>query len=702
MKHSQWLSIGLLVSALDLRLAAIEPGGDEFQSRDTWLRRYAASGSSRLPFSFDSAGRPAGELAAQWRKRVVVKSDPSNASVRQHELTWVDLRSHLEVRCDLLEFCDHPAVEWVVYLRNRGTNDSPTLSDIRAVDLEVDLLRQSQARLRYARGAVCSLDDFEPLTEALTPGRTLHLEPTGGRSSSDYLPFFNLATSDQDGVVVGLGWSGEWAADFTQTSASRTRLQAGQAHTSLKLHPGEEIRTPRVALVFYEGDWVRGQNLWRRFILQAHRPKVNGQPLTPPLFNGNWGGTSAASHLANIRAIIEHQLPVEFYWIDAEWFGQGPWWMNPGNWRVKKDLYPDGFKPISDALHASGRKLLLWFEPERVCAGTPWAGELRPWLLTVPPERRFYNWGDKHSFTNWVKSESHRNQINEDDQLFNLAIPEAQRFLTDFISARITEFGLDCYRHDANIAPLEFWRAADAPERQGMTEIRWVEGLYAFWDGLLQRHPGLLIDNCASGGRRIDLETMSRSTPFWRTDFPGNPIGRQCHTYGISFWVPLNSTGAVTPGRDSDYAWRSTFSSAVTFGLFGNGDAPQAQAPSAQFPFDQARRALEQYRAVQPYFLGDYYPLTPYTQSEGDWLGWQFHREDRGGGLIQAFRRPKAGAASIVLKLYGLKPQARYQVSNLDTQVDRLLSGRELMDQGLLVSLPAQPGAALLTYVIAH
>jgi hypothetical protein len=38
--------------------------------------------------------------------------------------------------------------------------------------------------------------------------------------------------------------------------------------------------------------------------------------------------------------------------------------------------------------------------------------------------------------------------------------------VTDFISQRITEFGLDCYRHDANIAPLEFWRAADAADRQ--------------------------------------------------------------------------------------------------------------------------------------------------------------------------------------------------------------------------------------------
>ncbi len=67
--------------------------------------------------------------------------------------------------------------------------------------------------------------------------------------------------------------------------------------------------------------------------------------------------------------------------------------------------------------------------------------------------------------------------MQENDRLFNLGIPEAREFLTNFISGKIDEFGLDCFRNDSNIAPLQFWRAADAPDRQGMTEIRWVEGL---------------------------------------------------------------------------------------------------------------------------------------------------------------------------------------------------------------------------------
>lgn len=62
--------------------------------------------------------------------------------------------------------------------------------------------------------------------------------------------------------------------------------------------------------------------------------------------------------------------------------------------------------------------------------------------------------------------------------------------------------------------PLEYWQAADVEDRQGITEIRHIEGLYKLWDELRQEFPNLIIDNCSSGGRRIDMETISRSLPL--------------------------------------------------------------------------------------------------------------------------------------------------------------------------------------------
>ena len=80
-----------------------------------------------------------------------------------------------------------------------------------------------------------------------------------------------------------------------------------------------------------------------------------------------------------------------------------------------------------------------------------------------------------------------------------------------------------------------------------MSEIRHIEGLYRFWDYLLARFPNMVIDNCASGGRRLDLETTSRSIPLWRTDYNyGEPNGYQNHTHSLNMFLPLNGTGTYT------------------------------------------------------------------------------------------------------------------------------------------------------------
>ena len=95
-----------------------------------------------------------------------------------------------------------------------------------------------------------------------------------------------------------------------------------------------------------------------------------------------------------------------------------------------------------------------------------------------------------------------------------------------------------------------------------MKEIRHIEGLYAFWDYLLERFPGLLIDNCASGGRRLDLETIKRSAPLWRSDYYhyDDPDGYQCHNFGLSFFLPFHGTGIL---QTDPYSFRSSMSSAL-------------------------------------------------------------------------------------------------------------------------------------------
>jgi alpha-galactosidase len=616
-------------------------------------------------FSFLYHGESSPTFLPRWHRNVAAQQ--STADRVQSEVTYQDPATGLEIRLVSERFTDFPASEWVVYLKNTSPTNTPILESIQALDAVLPALGSGPPTLHWAKGAVASFDDFEPEEATVKPDSHLRLQPGGGRSSSQVMPFFNLEGASS-GVIAVIGWSGEWAAEFAADKQGQVTMKAGLAKTHLVLRPGESIRTPRMLLLFYDGDRWSGQNLLRHFLLAHHRPQRAGQPLIAPITCGNWGGTRAEIHLDNVRQIIQQHLPVEYYWIDAEWFGgPGSWAENVGNWTVKPNLYPRGFKPISDALKQSGRQLLVWFEPERVYKGTPWYKDHHDWLL----------------------------DLGHDSCLFDLGKPEARKFLTDFISARIDEFGLGCFRQDFNMDPLPFWNAADAPDRQGMAEIRHIEGLYAFWDALLARHPGLIIDNCASGGRRLDLETLGRATPFWRTDGPRDPIAHQCHTYGLLPWVPLSATSQDRAG--DNYEFRSSMCSALCLNWWVSGDVPSERIP-ASFPFSWARQTLDQYLKLRSFYEGDYYPLTAYSQARDAWMAYQLDKPESGSGLVVVLRRPQSPYLSARFPLRSLNPAATYQVTNLDTNERIVRSGKELLADGLEAHLNSAPDSALLLY----
>ena len=97
----------------------------------------------------------------------------------------------------------------------------------------------------------------------------------------------------------------------------------------------------------------------------------------------------------------------------------------------------------------------------------------------------------------------------------------------------------------------------------------------AFWDELLRRHPEMLYDNCASGGRRNDLESMRRGVPYTKSDYALEPVGVQCETYGISMWLPYYA--ATWMWNEDAYTCRSNMAH-VTGALLKLDDPNHGQA----------------------------------------------------------------------------------------------------------------------------
>lgn len=649
--------------------------------------------ATALPFSFRYGERPAAELLPAWECSA---ADSAEEEADRRTVRYVDPETALEVRCEVKQLRDFPAVEWLLYFRNTGSADTPIIAEIHPLDTAFALPRDQHCRLHHARGSECRIDDFAPQVTPLDPNPTdpqgawhgpdspLVLRTCGGRSSNGALPFFNVEMDGTAGVIGAIGWTGDWLARFWRGDSGEVRAQAGMQRTHLKLFPGEEIRSPRVLLLFWEGDPLRGHNLLRQLILAHYAPRRNGRTRRAPISFAVWGENRTERQLGKVRWFTQNAIPIDNFWIDAGWHGDAAyedsanvfnseWWRHVGNWWPNETAYPDGLGPVGEAVQAGGMDFTLWLEPERVFARTQFTKEHPEWLLGPI--------GDNY--------------------LLNLGLPEAREGLTDLVSSIIQESQVTVYRQDFNMDPAPFWTSADTPDRVGISEIRHIEGLYGFWDALLARHPGLLIDNCSSGGRRIDLETLSRSIPLWRSDlqcFKGfDPIGMQGQTHGLSLWVPLH-TGCCD--RPDTYALRSALGPGIVFATQPNdsGEPEGYLTPWEAFDAKWLRKAVLEEQAVQAYFVGDFYPLLTYTLADDSWAVWQFDRPDLGEGMVLALRRPRSPFPSIVTRLSGLDPDASYELDDRDTGAVRRISGRELATDGLTVQIKARPGSCLLIY----
>jgi alpha-galactosidase len=171
--------------------------------------------------------------------------------------------------------------------------------------------------------------------------------------------------------------------------------------------------------------------------------------------------------------------------------------------------------------------------------------------------------------------------------------------------------------------------------------------------------------------------------PLLRSDYIIEPVGNQCHTYALSFWVPFYGTGT---GAIDPYMFRSVMCPSFTACFdMRNKDAN----------WDLARKLLGEWRKITPCMLGDYYPLTSYSLANDAWIGWQFDRPEEGDGVIQVFRRADSIYRQAELKLRGLDAEKEYAITDLDTNKSNRSKGRELMEQGITIEIAQKPGAAL-------
>jgi len=627
------------------------------------------------PFSFVYGGRTSSQLLPSWTRRAEIADTEGG---QRRTVTFTDPETGLEVRAVATVFTDAPGVDWTVHFTNTGTADTPVLEQVRALDASFDCAPGAPAVFHSLR-STCGVDDWQPFSEALSAGQRRAFAPTAGRSSLGACPFFDIQWTG-GGATVGIGWTGQWAAAVENRDGT-VALQAGMQTMHLSLKPGESVRTPRILMMRWSGEDVeRAHNLWRGTMLRHITPRVRGEVVVPPIAHlttafYEMDKATEADALSHLDACKD--LGFECYWHDA-YYGRDDF-PSVGNYVLPVERgfnsarYPNQMKVIAEAVHRSGLDFLMWFEPERICPGTLMALEHPEWV--VLPDGG--GWG-----------------------MFNLAVPEARQYITDYLNGLIEAYGLKWVRIDNAVQYTPLWAKLDAaagPDRVGLAEIRYVEGLYRWWDDLRAAHPDLAIDNCASGGGRIDLELCARAIPLWRTDATIAPLLRgdslqaalqnQVMTAGLSRYVPFNVSGQM--GADP-YNFRSGFNGGISF---------CEDIRPAGYPRETLRAAIAEGKRIRKYFFGNQYALTDITTSPKDWCVLQYHRSAEGDGMVLAFRRHASPYTGFTCALQEMDDAADYEVTlspGYEQGPATVMKGAALRQ--LVIPTSAAPESVLVEY----
>ena len=593
---------------------------------------------------------------------------------------------------------------WVVYLENDSDLPSPRIREFLGLDLCLPVT--GKAQLNTLRGDDCTIYSFYPETFSLEDGDAVSRRPTGGRSSNTTaFPYFDIEDETGTGLVCGIGWSGQWKLDVCR-EGDILHLQAGFQDCDFILQPHEQVRSIRILLYFGQGS---ADQLRHEFV-RHHRkhyspiPEITDDtyfPISAAPFDRYYWGNMPENGKLNYFETEDAQIQVitkaaqcscfNAYWLDACWF-EGAFRNGVGNYRYGAG-FPNGLRRLSDLAHRNGMRFILWFEPVRAFAGTDL--------------NKLYN----HDKTKIIAFP------NVAKVLANIGDPEIWQYQFDHICQIIEENGVDIYRQDFNIDPYDYLKTLETPDRIGIPQIRFVEGMYRLWDALLEKFPGLIIDNCASGGRLLDVETCMRSIPLLRSDMccRPTPLAMQNELLGLSRYLPYHQGGSWD---QSPYFMRSSFTTGIgtNFAFLTGIIDPEKEATSIRYvtypshlasqvkyigKFDPQATdaAMKDVLRLRPYWGGDFTALTPPSDSREDLVAFTLRLPAADRGAVLVFRREEA-PDTYVIRLPELHPKQQYllTVSREDLTESQVTVTGKTLQEGFSVQIPETPGSLLIFY----
>ena len=486
-------------------------------------------------------------------------------------------------------------------------------------------------------------------------------------------------TREKDSLKAALGLNPD-------PSPFRTRLQ-----------PGESFESPIVFFGgFRDGPDGAGNILrpWVRAVLG--NPETWNNPNYPLIVNNSWGGGMQVNEEIAQRMIRDSaELGVDMFHIDAGWFRDvGDWYPNP-------EKFPHGLAMISDDAHRHGLKFGIWVDwtqaglstqPGALNARDP---KVRNWMVTDIP-------------ADW-KPEPFKGQT------IDIGVPEVQEWAEHEVNRIITDYHLDMLEHDGYLVahgcdrndhphaapdPLNkcVYKSSGAyfVDSTNATDVSYhaVRAYYDIYSKMRQAHPGVLFEICNDGGRMVDFGTAAHGDYFSITD-TYDPLSNRRAFYDTSHVLPAAMLESYverwpTPHIENfRYMLRSGMMGWLTIMLDTNAWSAVQHAA--------AKQEIDLYKKDLRVLIRDanLYHVSPRPDGV-HWDGIEYWDPKRKRGVVYAFRGTSEAEKTHTFVLRGLEPVTQYVLKFHDTAATRTITGQQLMNGGLNVTLDVPNSSELI------
>jgi len=516
----------------------------------------------------------------------------------------------------------------------------------------------------------------------LTRGTRVIESVKGIRTTLSENPSFLLslktpAQPNSGEVIIGaLAWSGNYKINFEVEENYQLNISAGMHPfaSRYKLEMNQSFKTPQMIWSFSNtgyGQASRNMHDWARKYALHDGDKSNSIVLN------HWEGIEFDFDEAVIMKMIDDAatLGVETFVLDDGWFGtkypRNDSKAGLGDWQENLKKLPHGLKGLADHAKSKGMRFGIWIEPEMV--------NLESELAKAHP--------------NWiVKSKNREMPLLRSQLVLDLTNPEVQDFVYNTFKSivdktpNISYVKWDSNRHISSVGS-EFL----SDKNQSHFWIDYIKGLYSVYDRIRKTYPNLEIQDCASGGGRLDYGALKYHDEFWASD-DTDPFERIFIQFGSSLIFPTQAISAhVTESPNKATGNTSSFKFRFDVSMMGRmGIELQPKHMTAK-EIEFSKNAVETYKGIRDIVqLGDLYPiLSPY--SNGGWASQMFVTKNKKQAVFFEFSmeyHPRLNMHDV--KLQGLDANKMYTVTEINKNEvsnfwgdGKVFSGEYLMNVGV-------------------